>query len=113
LPAAGVFDQFIEPALPGDYNGDGIVDAADYLVWRKTLGSTSDMRANGDDTGNSTDVIDQADLVFWKARFGNSFAVGARSALASMPEPTTAVPWLAGFAMLFQTLRRRKAARAM
>ena len=28
------------PALPGDYNGNGVVDAADYVVWRKTLGSS-------------------------------------------------------------------------
>ena len=27
------------PALPGDYNNDGTVDAADYVVWRDTLGS--------------------------------------------------------------------------
>ena len=24
--------------VPGDYNGDGSVDAADYVVWRKTDG---------------------------------------------------------------------------
>jgi adhesin HecA-like repeat protein len=28
------------PALPGNYNGNGVVDAADYVVWRKTLGQT-------------------------------------------------------------------------
>src|SRR5690349_17241067 len=27
------------PALPGDYNGNGTVDAADYVVWRKTFDS--------------------------------------------------------------------------
>ena len=35
----------------GDYNGNGIVDTADYTVWRDTLGSTSDLRANGNDAG--------------------------------------------------------------
>jgi arabinogalactan endo-1,4-beta-galactosidase len=30
----------------GDYNRDGVVDAADYTVWRDTLGSTTDLRAN-------------------------------------------------------------------
>jgi hypothetical protein len=28
-----------QPVLPGDYNGDGIVDSADYVVWRKTDGT--------------------------------------------------------------------------
>jgi hypothetical protein len=34
------FNLYENPALPGDYNGDGTVDAADYVVWRKTLGTT-------------------------------------------------------------------------
>ena len=37
--------------LPGDYNHNGMVDAADYTVWRDTLGSTTDLRANGDNSG--------------------------------------------------------------
>ena len=38
--------------LVGDYNLDGMVDAADYIVWRNTLGSTTELRANGDNTGD-------------------------------------------------------------
>src|SRR3972149_6656272 len=72
LPAASVFEQFIDPALPGDYNSDGSVDAADYVIWRKTLGSTSELSANGDNIGASAGVVDQADYDFWAARFGNS-----------------------------------------
>ncbi len=40
---------FIPPPLAGDFNDDGVVDAADYIVWRKTDGTTSgydDWRAN-------------------------------------------------------------------
>ena len=37
------------PVLPGDYNHDGIVDAADYVVWRKT------------DSGNSQGYTDWQD----------------------------------------------------
>ena len=54
----------------GDYNGNGIVDAADYTIWRDTLGSTTDLCANGDNTGASAGVIDQADYTFWKSKFG-------------------------------------------
>jgi arabinogalactan endo-1,4-beta-galactosidase len=91
LPAASVFEQFIEPELAGDYNTDGIVDAADYIVWRKTLGSTTDLRANGDDTGASAGVIDQADFDFWKARFGNTLPAGSGSAQRAVPEPSSIV----------------------
>ena len=51
----------------GDYNKNGVVDAADYIIWRKTLGSMSDLRADGDENG----TIEQADYAFWKDRFGN------------------------------------------
>ena len=43
--------------ITGDYNGNGIVDAADYTVWRDTLGSTTDLRANGDNSGASAEKL--------------------------------------------------------
>jgi len=51
----------------GDYNKDSVVNAADYTVWRNTLGSMSDLRADGDKNG----TIQQDDYDYWKARFGN------------------------------------------
>jgi len=33
--------------LAGDYSFNGVVDAEDYAVWRDTLGSTNDLRADG------------------------------------------------------------------
>jgi hypothetical protein len=59
------------PFLTGDYNGDRVVNAADYTVWRDTLGSTTDLRANGDNSGTSENVIDEADYAIWVDRFGN------------------------------------------
>jgi hypothetical protein len=67
-----VADLTETPALTGDYNGNGTVDAADYVVWRKTLGSDTDLRANGDNTGSSAGVIDQADNAVWRANFGRT-----------------------------------------
>ena len=52
-----------------DYNRNGVWDAADYTVWRDTLGSRTDLRADGDNTGASAGVIDQDDFTFWKTRF--------------------------------------------
>jgi hypothetical protein len=54
----------------GDYNGNGTVDAADYIVWRDTLGSTTDFRANGSNEGASLDLIDEADYDVWRGAFG-------------------------------------------
>jgi glucose/arabinose dehydrogenase len=54
------------PSLIGDYNGNNLVDAADYVVWRKTVGSTNDLRADG----NGNNEIDAGDYSVWKANFG-------------------------------------------
>src|SRR3954453_23194854 len=48
----------------GDYNKNATVDAADYPLWRKTLGSTSNLAADGDANG----TIEQADYAFWRSR---------------------------------------------
>ncbi len=53
--------------VPGDYNRNGTVDAADYTVWADTQGSTTDLRADGIRNG----VIDTADWDFWKSQFGD------------------------------------------
>lgn len=73
-------------SLPGDYNSNGSVDAADYTVWRNTLGSTTDLRANGNKTGASATVIDNEDFVFWKSHFGAPGSGGAAGGTA-IPEP--------------------------
>jgi hypothetical protein len=76
-------------AVAGDYDGNGKVDAADYTLWRDTLGSTSDMRANGDNSGASSGVIDQADYTFWKTHFGSTpFSDIGVGSLTAVPEPT-------------------------
>jgi hypothetical protein len=62
--------QDLRVSLAGDYNSDGTVDAADYLVWRKTEGSTTDLRADGNGDGR----IDKADHDLWKANFGSGSA---------------------------------------
>lgn len=66
------------PVLDGDFNVDGVVDAADYTVWRDGL-----------DT-----IYTQADYDLWKANFGNTYPEFPAAALApnSVPEPSTV--WL-------------------
>src|SRR3954464_8515381 len=77
-------DPFV--TLPGDYNGDGVVDSADYIVWRKYFGDTTSLVADGN--GNGT--VDASDYVVWRANIGRtwqSLATGA-GARSAVPEPT-------------------------
>jgi T5SS/PEP-CTERM-associated repeat protein len=75
-------------ALPtGDYNGNGVVDLADYTVWRNSVGMI-DLAADGNHDGQ----IDALDYNVWKANFGMSLGGGALAAEPSpAPEPTTIV----------------------
>ncbi len=66
-------------ALPGDYTADGVVDAADYTVWRDTLGSSVLLTADGSGNG----VIDSADYDLW----ASAFSVSAPAAVSAVCEP--------------------------
>jgi hypothetical protein len=66
------------PALPGDYNLDGTVNAGDYTVWRNMVGRLVVPYADGD--GNGDGVVDSQDHAVWKAHFGDALASGGVSA---------------------------------
>ena len=102
--AAGVRKEFTEldfailddlgwqvvPKLDGDFNHDGVVDAADYVVWRKNPNGT------------------QAQYVVWHEHFGQPLGSGAGASLnANVPEPATLV--LLMFAAAGRCLWRRRA----
>jgi hypothetical protein len=91
------------PAI-GDYSGNSIVDAADYTVWRDTLGSTTDLRANGANNGASAGIIDLADLLFWQRNFGRTAGSGAQT--GSVPEPSTAALLVIGCVVALVASRR-------
>lgn len=80
LRAAYEAQQSLIPIV-GDFNGDRIVDADDYNLWRSTFGSQSDLRADG----NGDDIVDAADYVIWR----KATSVGGSGAIASaaVPEP--------------------------
>jgi aryl-phospho-beta-D-glucosidase BglC (GH1 family) len=71
------------PRLPGDYNDDGVVDAADYTVWRNALDGSGTLENETESLG----VVDQLDYDAWKANFGNT-ALGAGGLASNVPEPT-------------------------
>jgi uncharacterized protein YjbI with pentapeptide repeats len=92
--------------VPGDYNHNGIVDAADYTIWRDTLGSTTDLRANGASAGASAGKIDQADYLVWKSNFGMHSGSGANGNTA-VPEPKTGILSIIGGTVAGFLIRRR------
>jgi endoglucanase len=74
------------PDVPGDFNRDGAVDAADYIVWRRKLDQAVNPGAGADADRNG--IVQQADFEIWRAHFGMS-AGSASSTLDSFeaPEP--------------------------
>jgi hypothetical protein len=77
-------------ALAGDFNGDAVVDAADYVVWRNGLGT----------------VFMASDYDVWRMNFGDTAGSGAAMSFAlssAVPEPTSIVILIAlAFAAAFE-----------
>jgi hypothetical protein len=72
--SGNVQNGLLVAGLTDDYNGNGKVDAADYVLWRK-----SPANFGGDPAGYNT----------WRANFANP--PGSGLGVASVPEPRTAV----------------------
>jgi hypothetical protein len=80
----------LPPVLAGDYNLDGIVDAGDYVVWRDSLGSTSQLGADGDGDG----TVNQGDFEVWRQNFGATQGGPGGGQTSAVPEPAGAALWL-------------------
>jgi hypothetical protein len=77
-------------ALPGDYNLDGSVDAADYVLWRNTLGNTVTAFSGADGNGNG--VIDQPDRQIWQSNFGAALPSRTSAVAAFLPAEPADTP---------------------
>jgi Lysyl oxidase len=90
---------------PGDFDRDDDVDAADYVLWRNTLGEIypPPQKAGFGADGDANHRVDGPDYDVWRAHFG----VVAASGATILPEPNTA-SLLLGVAVVLQ--RRRRAA---
>ena len=82
-------------AQPGDFNGDGSVDGADFVIWQTNFPNNSGAAdldlgdANGD--GN----VDGADFVVWQTNFPTT---APPASMTPVPEPHA---WLlAAFAVV-------------
>lgn len=83
--------------LPGDFNDDGVVDAADYVVWRNHVGEPNELALGGNGSGGGG--VDIADYELWKANY-SAGAAGVPAAMAPIPEPSGIVLGVAALVML-------------
>jgi hypothetical protein len=101
-------EGIVPPTTNGDYNGNGFVDAADYVVWRKTLNQLVVPAGSGAD-GNSSGRIDVGDFNIWRRSFGDTVPGAGSGAYAlGVPEPTTTVLVLLGLASAAAASRKRR-----
>jgi hypothetical protein len=94
ITGAGLLDVRVGPGLDGDYNDDGRVDAADYVVWRKDPASFG-----GDPDGYET----------WATHYGAT-SEGGGGAVAAVPEPAAGLLTLVVSGGLLAAGRRRRSA---
>ncbi|MEZ6098747.1 MAG: hypothetical protein R3E01_07240 [Pirellulaceae bacterium] len=99
--AVSAFSALLNPSIEGDYNSNGVVDAADYTVWKDSFGATDLLAADGNENG----IVDAADYTIWKDNFGRS-----QSGLAGVgvPEPALAIPVLLAYLVLGRRLGGRR-----
>jgi hypothetical protein len=101
VPASQWLAAFVGTAvfpLAGDYNRDNVVNAADYVAWRKNLGKYVLQYSGADGNGNG--VIDQPDYSVWRSNFTGGPGSGAGLG-GEVPEPATACFVLCAMSCLF------------
>lgn len=74
----------------GDFNGDGIADGWDLLVWRQSFGSTVQLAADANGNG----VVDSADYTIWRDHAEGIFD-GTGLGGSPLPEPALIATWCA------------------
>lgn len=102
----GLFDNVIVQEIPdglaGDYSNDGIVNIADYVVWRNNLGAAIALPNETATPG----VVDVDDYEAWKENFGAVSGSLAGLSSAVVPEPS-AWTCMALLALVGVAYRRR------
>jgi T5SS/PEP-CTERM-associated repeat protein len=90
---------------PGDYNNNGSVDAADYVLWRKYQGTTHALP--NDPTGGT---IGPTQYATWRANFGRPPGSGSSDGLggSSVPEPASWIAILLATGLISYSCRDRR-----
>ena len=91
-----------------DYNLNGVVDAADFVIWRKTNGQMgSNLAADGNNDGR----VDQLDYDLWRMQFGaiagagSAIGGGGDLSTSTVPEPSTSVLLVLGAVLAAARMR--------
>ncbi|MCA9240052.1 MAG: hypothetical protein KDA37_07630, partial [Planctomycetales bacterium] len=72
------------PRTIGDFNEDGVIDAADYTLWRDQQGQIgADLAADA----NGDHVVDSGDYSIWRSYYGHSYQVVGSPQPVQTPEP--------------------------
>ncbi len=70
-------------ANSADFNADGVVDAADYTVWRDSVGVPNDLRGDSNGAGN----VNSLDYQNWRSSFGQLPLTASQTSVLATPEP--------------------------
>src|SRR5262245_36372870 len=89
-------------AVLGDYNNNGIVDAADYVLWR----NGGPLQNEGMTPGSVT----PEDYTFWRSRFGATSGSGTASGSGAVPEPVSETALVFAGVALFIRRQKKKTA---
>jgi len=87
--------------IPGDFDGDGLVNNSDYTAWRGTFGQAVTPWTGAD--GNGDGVVNVSDYVLWRKQM--SLAGSGLGTGAAVPEPSTGALMI--FAAALVWARRR------
>lgn len=100
--ATSLSARIVAPGIAGDFNYDGLVDAADYSVWRDTLGSEGPLLAAD---ANNDQIVDSQDRDAWTSAYGTT------AEATPVPEPSALLAVMAlifcGFPVRYEVARPR------
>jgi hypothetical protein len=94
------------PQIPGDFDGDGDVDGADFVAWQTNFPTAAGATLGQGDADGDGDV-DGADFVVWQTNFPFTPGQGA----SSVPEPDSIL--LCGLACFLIAVVMRRNGRQM
>jgi hypothetical protein len=102
LPVVADYSYATANEAPGDFDHSGVVNAADYVLWRSTFGSTTSLAADANHNG----VVDMADYLVWRDHTTGSGSGALLDLSTPVPEPGSCLILLTG--LWFATGARRR-----